>query len=192
MRRTLLLAFLLTASGFITPVIARDELPVVDRVDLMRYAGRWFEIASIPNTFQRDCVGTEVVYTLQPDGTLRFENGCRRGSLEEELQISTAKATVECEKTNAKLRVRFFWPLSVDYYIVDLDRESYQWAVVGHPSRDYLWVIARKPTMDETLYTTLLERASALGFDVTELRRTPQRIATDTARAVTGADSAVR
>lgn len=185
MHRTLpavVLALVSVAAGAAAvPAFADAPLPVVERVDLERYSGRWFEIASMPNAFQRGCVGTEVVYKLQEDGTLRFENGCRKGSLENELEISTAKATVECEETNAKLRVRFFWPLSVDYYIIDLDRENYQWAVVGHPSRDYLWVISREPKMDESLYQTLITRAAQKGFDVAKLNRTPQRSVTDTA-----------
>ena len=72
----------------------------------------------------------------------------------------------------AKLRVRFFWPFSGDYWIIDLGPD-YEYAVVGHPSRDYLWVLSRTPRMEADLYARILERLKRNGYDPSRLVRTP-------------------
>jgi apolipoprotein D and lipocalin family protein len=81
------------------------------------------------------------------------------------------------DESNAKLKVRFFWPFRGDYWIIELDPD-YRFAVVGHPSRDYLWILSRTRAMDPALYQDLLARAEALGFDVTRLEKTPQPAST--------------
>ena len=149
------------------------DLPVVSRVDLERYAGTWYEIASYPNRFQKDCVATKATYSLLPDGKVRVRNECRRGSLQAEWDSAEGTAWVVDPATNAKLKVRFFWPFRGDYWILELGRD-YEYAVVGTPSREYLWVLSRAPTMDEALYGRILETVRRLGFDPSRLRRTRQ------------------
>jgi apolipoprotein D and lipocalin family protein len=75
--------------------------------------------------------------------------------------------------TNAKLRVRFFWPFSGAYWIIGLDPE-YRWAVVGHPSRRYLWILSRTPRMDDTLYGELIRTFAPQGHDTGRIRKTLQ------------------
>ena len=171
-RAPVVLVILLVAAAS-PATLAKGDPEVVDYVDLERYAGKWYEIASIPNMFQRNCFGTIARYEMREDGTMEVINSCRKGSLEEEPSSTTGVARVKDETSNAKLRVSFFWPLSVSYWIIDLD-PNYKWAVVGTPSRNYLWVISREPAMDEKLYQQILARAAAQGFDVSELQRTPQ------------------
>ena len=101
-------------------------------------------------------------------------NECRDGSFDGELRRVEGVAWVTDEnKSLAKLKVQFFWPFRGDYWIIELDPE-YRYAVVGHPSRDYLWILARTPTMDPAIYATLLARIEAQGFDLEQLNRTPQ------------------
>jgi apolipoprotein D and lipocalin family protein len=75
--------------------------------------------------------------------------------------------------SQAKLKVQFFWPFRADYWIIELDPD-YRHAVVGHPSRDYLWILARTRTMEPAVYQSLLARIEAHGFDVQRLERTRQ------------------
>lgn len=151
----------------------RAPLPVVPHVDLARYAGRWYEIASFPMRFQRGCVATQAVYTAAGDGVVRVENSCRDGAFDgAERRIEGTAAVVDPE-TNAKLAVTFFWPFRGDYWIIALDPE-YRWAVVGHPSRDYLWILSRSRTLDAETYERLVAEARGLGFPVERLTRTPQ------------------
>lgn len=171
-RAPMVLVILLVAAAS-PAAFAKGEPDVVDYVDLERYSGKWYEIASIPNMFQRDCFGTIARYVMRDDGKMDVINSCRKGSLEAEPSSTTGVARVKDEKTNAKLRVSFFWPLSVPYWIIDLDPD-YEWAVVGTPSRNYLWVISREPSMDDETYQQIVARAAAQGYDITELQRTPQ------------------
>lgn len=152
---------------------ADKPLEVVPSLDLQRYLGTWYEIATIPHFFQKDCVGVTANYSLRPDGDITVVNTCRKKTLDGPVKTAKGKAWITDETTKAKLKVRFFWPFSGDYWIVELDPD-YQWAVVGAPDRDYLWILCRTPHMEELLYQDLLGRAAAKGFDVNRLKRTLQ------------------
>lgn len=144
-------------------------LRTVERVELQRYAGTWYEIASLPNRFQRGCTDTTATYGVRDDGRVSVRNDCLRN--DERASIEGVAWPVD--DSNARLKVRFFWPFAGDYQVIALD-DDYRWAVVGHPSRDYLWILARTPRIDEDLYEDLISRARAQGFDVAKLVRTEQ------------------
>jgi apolipoprotein D and lipocalin family protein len=153
---------------------ANAPLDVVNEVDLDRYLGRWYEIASFPQRFQQGCVATTANYALRDDGRIRVENECRDGSFDGELRRVEGVAWVtDPNETRAKLKVQFFWPFRGDYWIIELDPE-YRYAVVGHPSRDYLWILARTPSLDPPVYETLRARIEAHGYDLERLNLTPQ------------------
>jgi apolipoprotein D and lipocalin family protein len=144
-------------------------LAVVPQVDLGRYMGTWYEIASYPTRFQKGCAASTATYALNPDGTVDVLNQCRK---EGELTAARGTAWVPDPADPAKLRVRFFWPFSGEYWIIDLGPD-YEYAVVGHPSRDYLWVLSRTPRMEADLYARILERLKRSGYDPARLVRTP-------------------
>lgn len=151
-----------------TPAV---PLPTVEAVDLNRYMGTWYEIASLPNWFQRSCASdTQARYALAGDD-VRVANRCRRadGGVEE----ANGVAKVVGGSGNAKLRVSFFRPFYGDYWILALDPD-YRWVLVGHPSREYGWVLSRSPTLDTAKVDSILDRAVALGYDRAAFRRTPQ------------------
>ena len=153
----------------------REPAPLrtVAHVDLARYTGTWYEIASFPQRFQKGCTATSAVYTLRKDGTIQVVNRCHRDSLDGRETIARGRAKVVDHESNAKLKVSFFWPFWGDYWIIDLDPE-YRYAVVGHPSRKYLWILSRTRTMDALVYSGILERLTAQGYDVGRLRVTLQ------------------
>lgn len=153
---------------------ALPPLRTVPQVDLNRYLGTWYEIATIPQRFQRGCAAVTATYSMRPDGQIKVVNACRKDSLNGKPKSVTGKAWVVDKATNAKLKVRFFWPFSGDYWIIELDSSGYQYAVVGHPDRKYLWILSRKPTMDEALYRQLLERIAGHGYDLSLIKRTVQ------------------
>lgn len=150
-----------------------EPLETVPFVDLNKYAGTWYEIASFPQRFQKGCQCTQADYKLHPKGYVQVHNSCRKNSVNGELKEITGKAFVDDPKTNAKLKVQFFWPLKGNYWIIDL-AEDYSYAVVGEPGRDYLWILSRTRQMDKTLYEKLIARAAAKGFDVSRLKITEQ------------------
>jgi apolipoprotein D and lipocalin family protein len=143
---------------------------VVPFVDLARYAGTWYEIASYPSRFQKGCSGTLATYTLMPDGWIEVLNRCTRAGKAESVK---GKAKVDDASTNAKLKVTFFWPFSGAYWIIELGAE-YEYAVVSNPDRSYLWVLSRTPRMDEGVYAGIVERLRSSGFDTGKLVRTVQ------------------
>lgn len=149
-------------------------LDVVDKVEVNRYIGKWYEIAMLPNNFQKGCNCTTAEYSIIDEETIRVINSCRKDSVNGEVEEATGKAFVVEGTNNAKLRVQFFWPFRGDYWIIDLDRENYQYAVVGAPSRKYLWILSRTPKMDENIFNILVEKCKTKGFDVSKLQITKQ------------------
>lgn len=150
-----------------------EKLETVQQVDLKRYVGRWYEIARYPNWFQRKCAGeTTAEYSLRDDGKIEVLNRCRESNGE----IATTKGTAKIvdSATNAKLKVTFFWPFSGDYWILDL-APDYSYAVVGEPSRKYLWILSRSPQMNDATYRTITDRIRFLGYDPARLLKTDQR-----------------
>jgi lipocalin/uncharacterized protein YbjT (DUF2867 family)/ligand-binding SRPBCC domain-containing protein len=175
-------AFVLAAAATLPAgaVLAQALPPVrtVPFVDLKRYAGDWFEIARFPNRFQRQCLGdVRASYARRPDGRLDVVNRCRTADGQTEAR---GVARVVDEESFARLKVRFapswlsFLPLVWgDYWIVGL-APDYSWAVVGDPGRDYLWVLARTPDLNEDAVAAARAAARASGFNVDRLVRTSQ------------------
>ena len=175
-RRATLLFGSLAMAGCATSTTTRlglPELRTVPHVDLERYVGTWYDIASFPQRFQRGCTGTTATYTIQGDGKIEVLNRCRDGSLAGKERTARGRARVVDRSTNAKLKVSFFRPFWGDYWIVDLG-PNYEYAVVGHPSRDYLWILSRTPTIDSAVYEGILGRLREQGYEVERLNRTLQ------------------
>ncbi len=177
MKRLANLIWALFAAGCATSTTERLRLPpleAVAHVDLSRYVGTWYEIASFPQRFQRGCTATTATYTVREDGDIDVLNRCRKGSLDGEEKSALGRARVVDRATNAKLQVSFFRPFWGDYWIIDL-ADDYSYAVVGHPGRDYLWILARTPTMADATYQSIVARLRAQGYETSRLVRTLQR-----------------
>ncbi len=163
------------AAGPVVAIAADAPLPVVAAVDLDRYAGQWHEIARYPNRFERMCVdGVTATYRRNADGTIAVVNECRKSDGTRERAEGVARAIAP-----AKLKVRFapawlsWLPLVWgDYWVIDLDAD-YRYAVVGEPSREYLWILAREPALDDETWHTLYGKLPRLGYDPEKLVRNP-------------------
>ncbi len=151
----------------------KEPLPTVESVDLDRYMGQWYVIANIPYFGERGNVAGRAIYRQRDDGRMDDIYIYKKGDFDAPDERLEGVAWVVNERTRAEWKVRFYWPLSFGYYIVGLD-EDYQWSMVGHPTRNYAWIMAREPTMDEALYARLLARFEALGYDASELQKVPQ------------------
>lgn len=172
----LLFASISCAAGLTVP------LTVVPSVDLSRYQGVWYEIARYPNRFQNQCAGdVSAKYELRSDSKIRVVNRCRKTNGEMSEAQGVARLA-EKDGPNSKLEVRFAPPLLSflpfvwgDYWIIEL-APDYSYAVVGHPDREYLWILARSPHMDETTYQELLRKIQQdHGYDPSRLARTQHR-----------------
>jgi apolipoprotein D and lipocalin family protein len=153
-----------------------NPVETVDSVDLSRYTGLWYEVAKIPNRFQKQCVsGATAEYTLRDDGRIEVVNRCREsdGKLDEAKGV----AKVEDPASNAKLKVSFVsflgWrPFWGDYWVIGLE-EGYGWAIIGTPDRKYGWVLARTPELDEKTMAGIFSILERNGYDKDAFERSP-------------------
>jgi len=164
----------LTFIIMITNSVKSQGLQTVPKVDLNKYAGKWYEIASYPKIFEKGCHCTTAEYTLSDKGYVIVENRCNKDSINGKQSYIKGKAFVEKDSGNAKLKVQFFWPFRAKYWIIDL-ADDYSYAVVSHPNKKYLWILSRTPKMDNATYQQILSRLKEKGFDLSKLQITQQR-----------------
>jgi apolipoprotein D and lipocalin family protein len=157
--------------GLVFFAVAKQQpLQTVKHVDVKKYMGKWNEIAGIPQHFQKGCNCTEANYSLSENGSIKVVNKCIKDG---KLKTATGKARIKDKESNARLSVRFSWPFSGKYWIIEL-ADDYSYSVVAHPNRKYLWILSRNKTMDDKTYKAIVERCKAKGFDVSLLKRTYQ------------------
>lgn len=149
-----------------TERLGLDEVKTVDGLELDRYLGLWFEIGSYPNSFQAGCSETTAEYTLKDDGDIEVLNNCTVDGKPTEA-IGVARAV---DLDAGKLEVSFFGPFFGDYWVVELGEEDgadapYSYAVVTSPSRDFLWILSRAPTMDDSTLDGIFERLAEQTID---------------------------
>ena len=157
----------------LSTIIKAQTLETVKNVDLKKYSGKWYEIASYPQRFQKGCHCTTAEYTLSDSGYVIVENRCNKDSANGKQSYIRGKAFVEKNSGNAKLKVQFFWPFRGKYWITDL-ADDYSYAVVSHPNKKYLWILSRTPSMDEILYSQILNRLKEKNFDLSKIVKTNQ------------------
>lgn len=150
------------------------NLTTVPDVNIQQYAGKWYEIARLPNNFEKGLVCVTAEYKLRDDGKITVINAGRKEGDPEQLKSIRGKAWVPDPSEPGRLKVQFFWPFAAGYYIFHLDRENYQYALVGTPSRKFFWILAREPKMEEELYHELVEVARLNGFDADKIVRVRQ------------------
>jgi apolipoprotein D and lipocalin family protein len=176
---TRVFALMLIAVMTLGVAMAYAEVKAVESVDLPRYLGRWYEIASIPQFFQRKCVrDTNAEYSQLESGELRVENTCQREDggrekAEGRARRSDPNATSKLEVTFLKLFGDYRFWAGGDYWVIELD-PAYEWAVVGHPSRKYGWVLARKQSLSVPVIAEIVGRIKAQGYDACEFFVSPQ------------------
>lgn len=172
----LLGATLLTLTAFLagcasTPKLA--PLKTVSFVDLERYTGRWYVIANIPYFLERGKVASYDTYARRPDGTFTNNFTFRRDTITSPEVTWHGTAKIKNAATNAEWAVQFVWPFTADYLVIDLDPD-YRWAVVGHPSRKLLWVLARDRQLPDAIYNAIVQRTASQGYDPTRITKVPQ------------------
>ena len=148
-------------------------LEVAPSLDLQRFQGKWYEIAKLPRPTQVQCTATTQFVTVAPDRSVSIVNECKVGSTTGPTRAVSAKGTVPDASVPAKLSVDFGGGFYGDYWVIQVG-EHYEYAVVGHPTRDYLWILSRTPTLDETSLGAALGHAQAAKFDTSRLEYTQQ------------------
>ncbi|MBN1338758.1 MAG: lipocalin family protein [Bacteroidales bacterium] len=140
------------------------DLEVVENLDIRKYTGTWYEIARLPNSFEKNLVCVSATYSLRDDGKITvFNKGHLSGTPSETKEI-TGVAWVPDPQDSAKLKVSFFWPFAGRYWVLAIDND-YSYALVGDPSRKFLWILARTKTLPQETVMQLLGEAMEKGFD---------------------------
>lgn len=149
--------------------IALNSVTTVKSVDLQKYLGRWYQIAYYPNSFQpKDCGLTVADYSLDAKGKIIVNNICYADKAGKVIKKQAQGKAYTVDKSNAKLKVSFFWPFKGDYWIVKLG-ENYSYSVVSDPKQKYLWILARNPVMDKATYQEITNFLKANGWDTARL-----------------------
>jgi apolipoprotein D and lipocalin family protein len=151
----------------------QSEPSVVKNVDLKRYQGLWYEIARLPNFFERKLKCATATYTLRADGKITVLNSGNYITEPEKKSSVDGTAWVPDNNNPGKLKVQFFWPFSADYWIMYLDQD-YKYVLVGDPDHKYLWILAREKKMEDSTYQMLLQYATENGYDVKPIIKVAQ------------------
>ena len=168
MKHFLISGIVSSIAAALTGCATTADIAAVQDFEPERYMGKWYEIARLPQYFERDLDEVTAEYTLKPDGTIKVVNSGRRG---DEAKSATGTAHLkhpDADPLAGELRVSFFWPFYADYRIIVL-APDYSYAVVTAGSRDYYWVLSRTPTMEQERLDGILNRAKALGFELGKL-----------------------
>ena len=170
LRTATVLAFLLAGCQS----VQHPPLAQVARVDLARFMGDWYVIASIPTFLEEGAHNAVESYRLEPDGTIETTFTFRAGSFDGETKRYTPRGYVLDRESNAVWGIQFVWPVKADYRIAYLD-EDYSQTVIARVNRDYVWIMARTPHIPEADYQRILDFVAAQGYDTARIRKVPQR-----------------
>jgi apolipoprotein D and lipocalin family protein len=152
-----------------------EPLRAMERhVDLPRFMGDWYVIAHIPTFIEKQAYNAVESYQLDPDGSIATTFRFNQGGFDGPLKTYTPRGFIHNRQTNAEWRMRFVWPFKAAYLIVSL-ADDYQTTIIGVPDRNYVWIMARTPTISPARYAELVEILKNTGHDLSRLRRVPQR-----------------
>lgn len=152
----------------------KPPIQTVEHVDLSRYMGRWYVIATIPTPLAQDAHNAVETYRLNPDGTVCTWFRRRPGSFSAPVELLHSTAEVRKGSGDAEWGVQFIWPITLQYLVGWLSPD-YSQVMVVRDARDYLWYMARSPQVSSAAYSAMLERAEAMGYDTGKIIKVPQR-----------------
>lgn len=153
---------------------APTPVPRVSGVDVARYMGDWYVIASIPTRFEKDAANAVESYRLAADGRIETTFRYRKDDATGKLKTMHATGFAHADTRNAVWGMQFIWPIKAQYVIAWLDPD-YRRVIVARDKRDYVWIMSRTPTLSDADYDALVARVAAMGYDTSELRKVPQR-----------------
>ena len=158
-------------------------VPVVDKVDLQRFMGPWYVIGVIPTFIEKDIYNAIETYELAPDGTIKTTFTFNQGAFDGEAKVMNPKGFVIPGTNNAIWGMQFMWPIKAEYVISHVDA-GYTETIIARSARDYVWIMARTPTIDDQRYTALVKKVADMGYDLSKLVKVPQTPAAAVAAVV--------
>lgn len=150
-----------------------DSIATVKQVDLTRFMGDWYVIAAIPTAIETQSYNAIENYQLEQDGTIATTFTFYKGAFDGPLKTYKPRGFVVKDTGNALWGMQFIWPIKAEYRIAYLD-DNYQQTVIARNARDYVWIMARTPQIDDAKYTELVQLVKNMGYDIAKLRKVPQ------------------
>ena len=168
------LAGVVSIAVMLSACSSAPTIPTAKSVDLPRFMGDWYVIANIPTWPERDAYNAIESYKLDPDGSIATTFTFRKGAFDGPEKVMRPRGFVTDEKSNAVWGMQFVWPIKAEYLISHVDA-GYTETIIARSSRDYVWIMARKPVLPEEDYARLVQMVADLGYDVSKLQKVPQR-----------------
>ena len=169
------LALALTSGCQSADAKAPGPIPTVASVDLPRFMGDWYVIANIPTFIERGAHNAVESYRLDADGNVATTFTFNKGAFDGPLKTYRPTGFIYNRETNAEWRMQFLWPFKAAFLIAYLD-EAYETTIIAVPSRKYVWIMARTPSIPEVKYRELVDYLKQIGYDVSKLQRVPQQL----------------
>lgn len=152
----------------------REAIKPVDGIDLPRFMGDWYVIAHIPTFIERNAYDAVESYVLSPDGEIQTTFRYRNGSFDAPPRTLHPVARANADSRNAVWGMQFVWPIRAQYIVAYIDRD-YQQTIIARDARDYVWIMARSPSISPEDYQRLIGKVEQLGYSIENLRKVPQR-----------------
>jgi apolipoprotein D and lipocalin family protein len=171
-----LLMPLLSLGLLIGCATAKQQPPIdtVQYVDLRRFMGDWYVIAAIPTTLEKEAYNAVESYRLNADGTVATTFTFRKGDFNGPIKRYNPTGSIVDKNSNALWGMQFIWPIKAEYRIAYLD-DDYQHTIIARNARDYVWIMARTPVIDDGEYQRMVALIKGYGYDVSRLRKVPQK-----------------
>ena len=176
LRKGVVAAFVVVAAALAAGIgcsSARMQPIRLPGVDLNRFMGDWYVIANIPTPFVKDAYNAVQKYELQADGTVATTFTYREGSFDGKLKTLKPKGYVNDDPSHASWGLQF-GPILAEYLIAYVN-DDYTEAVIARSSRDFVWIMARTPTISDAEYDRLVDKITSWGYDTEKLEKVPQR-----------------
>ena len=174
MRVTLYILINIIICGCFTNESEKMELlKTVSKVDIERFMGDWYVIANIPTFLEKNATNAIESYQLNDKGDIDATFSFYQNSPTGKKKVYHPKGFIYNSTTNAEWRMQFLWPFKMPFLIIELDDE-YSYTVIGYPSRNYVWIMARKPQLPEKTYQSILKNLEYVGYDISRINKVPQ------------------
>jgi apolipoprotein D and lipocalin family protein len=149
-------------------------IATASHVDLERFMGDWYVVANIPTFPERDAWNALERYELREDGVIETTFSFNRGGPDGPRREYRPKGFVRDSESQAVWGMQFVWPVKAEYRILFVD-PGYQTTVIGRRKRDYLWIMARDPQLEEEILRGLEDFAVEQGYPRERIQRVPHR-----------------
>jgi len=172
--RSTILVFFLTSLISVYGCQTMPPIETADHVDLDQFMGPWYVIASIPTFAEKDVYNGIETYRLDADGTVETTFSFNKGGFDGPVKTYRPRGFIRDTESNAVWDMQFIWPFKAEYRIIYLN-DSYTQTVIGRTKRDYLWIMARDPSIPSDDYDRIVQFIGGQGYDVSKIKKVPQK-----------------